>query len=293
MLGSSPIWTIKPPAGTPLDRKDPINAGLVRSYLFNEKGGLSTRDLAIDDAITATRINADTAYGVSKIGPVFYSGADGSAVRGLSSAAGLGITSSSVTVSFYGMIGSPNGFLSTIVNLASSGALFSSRAVNGDTGFTLGVQATGPFFIADGPGLALGTTGSISLSVLTPYSIVGVYTRDTTDATYGGAWNVYVNGVKDANSNNYLLAGSFSGTFSAGRSFVGSAFSASNQTSDSIIARATVWNRALSRSEILRLYKEPFAGCYSAQSMMFGISAGGAPTQSFVPMKRMIGMVQI
>ena len=106
---------------------------------------------------------------------------------------------------------------------ANGAAIFSTRDAGPDFSPALVITPSaggagsnlGVAFVAESNNMAVGAKGATTISTGTGtwYYVVGTFNNDGT-ATFGGQWNVYVNGAQDnAAANNFNLAGSFSGGF--------------------------------------------------------------------------------
>jgi hypothetical protein len=126
----------------------------------------------------------------------------------------IGATSVTVSAWMY-----TKGFTQATFGSGSDGAVvFGTRDADANVSPTLVISPVGgsqhAIFTCDSSGLAVGAEGATTISTGQWYYFVGTFSS-TGSGTYGGTWNVYVNGVQDNSStNNFDLAGSCSGTFS-------------------------------------------------------------------------------
>lgn len=141
---------------------------------------------------------------------------------------------------------------------ATGGIIFNTRDTGPELSPTLLVtdNAAGPqnlLFIIDSNALAVGVRGATTINPNQWYFLCGVFTF-TGVGTFGGTWDVYVNGVKDDTTpNNFTLAGTASFPFTGTTWHIGNAPSWTERFNGKM-DDLRIYTRALSSNEIVQLY---------------------------------------
>lgn len=249
-----PGYRVKPPAAATLNRADPLARGLVRAWLFDDRGGVPGswrfRDAIVGDVLTYNRPDSDTFWRSGPAGPAFKAGATGGSGSSFSADGmgswGAGALSSSFTILTRQMPTGGNPFLTQTLSVARSG---------GSAGWVLTTGGSSVQFYADADGILKGATGSATVSSGTWYTFGGTYARDLAVSNYAGIWRAYLDGRKLGENNN-ALGGDFGGTFTNNPLFVGSGTDLN--TPDRVIDYVFAWNRALSEREVSLFTADPF-----------------------------------
>lgn len=250
-------WSEKPPPGAQVNFGHPLANRINRVWLLNLGGSLNDYDLVRRDRVTHTRVAADTKYQTGRYGKEFQSGATGSGNGdGMNSTMTSGLGADSVSVYARFKINATNGTLESTAP-GGGGTLYACRVASTDVSPTLGYYSKG-FFGADTSGVFVGAETSTTLSAGIYYDLCGTFSRDASVATFGGLWKTYLNGKFDGTANNKNVAGTFGGTFSNVQSTLGNNQQWLN-SAHMFMVFVYVWKRALSPSEVLSVYTNPYA----------------------------------
>lgn len=226
----------KPPTGARLDASDPINAGLVGCWLMDERGGQRVRDLRGVNHATGTGGPAWDQLGLKfTSGPKYLNCGNNASVQ---------ITGKiSISCWFWAY------------SFAAYGGIVVKGYDGSHTGFQLNFQndvntgSAQAIIFASYDGAAHGTyyptTGNISLGRW--YHLVG--TQDSV------TWRLWINGVNVASTADAFGPASTTKSLLIGASDFGSLF-----PFDGYVENVRLYNRALSRQEIQKLYVQPWAG---------------------------------
>lgn len=233
-----PWGSVKPPPGSVLDYGDPINIGLAGFWLLNDAGNIfDITNRAPGTATVITRANGKFGDACSFNGTT--------SIVNLGTPATLNNIYSNFTISAWVYPRTAGGSL--------AGRLF-EKFVAG-AGVSLQYSAT-VLNVTIGKAAVNATT--IASTVL-PFNVWTLLTITYTSGT-GGA-RIYQNGIEDAYTTRVDGSGA-QGDDSAALASIGNN-SAASRTWDGIVDNLRIYKRALSLTEILRLYGEPFAGVVS------------------------------
>jgi len=235
-------WPQKPPLGVPVNWGDPLAQGLVGCWLMNEGGGTIVNDLS-GNGNTGTLV-ADTHTVAGKFGPALsFDGTDDYVTIPSINYAGV----SQLTVSFWVKF---NAAPTATIYMLQQGNSANNRVFNflvldgGRTHFTLWNSS------------AASETGRYDSIITTTnwYHIVGTYD--------GANVRVYVNGILGTYRQG-ALTGTLEDAVSGGldQFILGGSLSLAGVLSSDFagqIDNVSIYNRALSASEIAQLYMTPF-----------------------------------
>jgi hypothetical protein len=243
------IWQpklIKPPLGTTLNKSDPINKGLLGRWLFNEGVGTTAHNLIFggnNGTIAAT-------WGSGKFG---------------SCLTGTGTQDYGLPRYVYG--------LSQIT--AAAWMYIPANSVSGNV-----------YFNCSGPGydvfqLYTNTTEDVGFNVYDAATHT-IRTAKWTDGFLNRPGWHFVCGTMDGVNIKIYVDGVLRGTTAWPGGLIDSPsqgypdiYMQSYGTATEIIDMPTLWNRALSESEVQRLYRNPMAGLGRPLIELFSVSAGG------------------
>ncbi len=129
---------------------------------------------------------------------------------------------------------------------------FAISPISGGAGTQNGIT-----FACDSSALGVGAKGATDIPLNTWVHVVGTFAYSGT-GTYGGTWNVYLNGAKDnAAANNFNLAGTCGGSFGGSPWRIGNASqwpTPDTEFTNATIDEVRVYNRELTAGEAKQLY---------------------------------------
>jgi hypothetical protein len=270
----------KPPQGATLNRGDPLSRGLVRAWLFDAVGGAAGawtfKDRIARESAVYPRNAADTFWRAGVHGRAFMAGATGgSGWNTLGTLGTWGCRTEITVLGFYMKTGgNPN--LESMPGVSGSAIVGNSNS--GTNSLPVLYTGTGQAaFVVDGPGLGLGARVTPTISSNKWYGLLGSYRKDSSIGTYGGRFRVYLHdgGPVTTAENNYVIGGSFGGTFTdAGLK----PFSAGGAAADKVCDCLLVWNRELTPAEARAALADPFRMFrrrYIPVPMFVAAAAGG------------------
>ena len=253
---SRPWGNVKPPAGSVVDWNDPINQGLNNCWLFNEPGGLQAKDIAKQNHGVLTG-------GVTRSVGVFGNTLKFDGVNGYVSLPNAVATAAPFSISLWFKVDNVTTY-ETLVNINLTGA---------DNNYWV-LQTRGD--VAGDPlEWQINDLGAGETAVRTSTSVTaGVWMHACCVEASSIDHRVYLNAGGAASSTtsrapagiNNTNIGVYRGTVFDGY-FNGS------------IDNVRIYNRAISLSEINRLYTEPFAGIVTPK-LRIGRSAGAPATNT-------------
>lgn len=254
---------IKPPPGAVLDWGDPINKGLVGCWLMNEGAGTKVFD-----------ISGKNNHGTLTNGPTWTAGKFG---QGLNFDGVNDYTAIADSGSLHQSVGSVSYWVNAT---ALSGSLNRSYGkatggwANGQGSLIMGFRNSSGWkteLVYPNGGTPTSLYGSTAIVAGSWYHVVGTYD--------GTTYKIYLNGSLDgsvAKAGNAFLASSgelcIGGDGSTGVCATGNVFNGK-------IDEVRIYNRALSETELRRLYTEPFAGILMPRRKVLYVA--GADATSF------------
>lgn len=155
---------------------------------------------------------------------------------------------------------------------ASGSALLGNTNASNDALPVLYTTAAAVAFVADAPGVGVGAKYDTTISSGVWYTVGGTYRRDTSIATYGGTWTVYLDGILRG-SNNYVIGGTFGGTFGDVSPQI---FSHNTNAADKRCDYLYVWSRAITPQEVAWVTDQPFDMFVPRRAWSFGADVAAA-----------------
>ena len=280
----------KPSPGVPVRWSHPLAVGLLRAWTFGEprgrdSGGWEFYDRTpAQDRLTYTRNNADTLYTDGPAGPLFQCGADGGVAtfESRDTLDRMGWDGRSVSVvGRYQKFGS-NPSLESIPLSGSGGSLLAwtrTSTSSSDDGILLGTSTGSVYWCVDGSGKFVGAKYDTTISSGPWYTVGGSFAWNPSVGTYGGTWEVYLDGQRRA-ANNYPGAGSFSGTFVTTPTLRVQR----DGTSDKRLDYLYIWGRDLSPAEHAWLHDDPFDMFAPRRLSFVGTAPPPPATNNYVPL---------
>lgn len=250
----------KPPLGTQIDWSDPINRGLVGYWLMNEGAGTRVNDLS------------GNSHAGTITGAVWTAREFGSCLRYDGTGDYVNIPNSSSFT--FGDSGTDRPFsvvvLCNMDNITKSQALLSKYGGTGTREWLLQTSSstlrfaccdTGNHYIGRQFTLGAGDQGQW-------LSCIAVYDGSKTN----NGVQIWINGLRRDTANN--ASGVYDGMAASANPVQIGAFLSTAYNFNGLIGSASIYNRALTPSEIARLYREPFAG-FQRERPELCVSAGG------------------
>lgn len=237
------LWGgVKPPAGSPLDLGDPINSGLLCCYLMNENAGLFVRDIASEIDL---QINAATDF-------TWQAGKHGPAV-GRGSASGWMVSSKTPAVTG---------------GQVTCGGWINYTQTTGEWVISQGVVNTNWQLFLDSGLVYYRVANLLPLTFTAPPINTWQHVMAVQNGTTA---TIYINGIAKASGTVTALPGTAAvmrvGAFSS---------ATASYNFHGKLSGIRAWRRALSPTEILRLYNEPFAGVMAPSRRIRSAAAGSA-----------------
>ena len=262
---SNPWGKTKPPVGSQVDWGDPINSQLFLCYLLGEGAGLLTRDIANN----SVGVGAEGNFSPGTFGSAWVQPTSGSPCITGPSNVQLQLPTRAVTLAAHIIIGK-QGAEQGILKLSENSGGYNMLYLDGNSPPKVGFVIT----TGGSPTNVVSTGGYAIGGVL---MVVGVYN--------GSNMTLYVNGVSNASA---AKTGSI--TYNTQPIRIGS--EEGRYYFGGIINYAYSWRRALTASEVAKLYSAPFAGILaSRRRIISGTAAAGGFKGYWVPRKqRSIGL---
>lgn len=261
------IWTpklIKPPLGTPLNKSDPINRGLVGSWLMNEKAGSTVLDSS-DNRNHGTLTNSPV-WSAGKYGPSILFNPTNTQFINIGDKKSLdGMLQLSFGATFRLNAEVANG---TYAIIGKFDGTYDSTST-----YQLDVQISSTRFWR-----------ALLWAYKTDNSAYYLISDYVNNAAFKGTWHTIVGVCNGVTGEIFVDGKSIKSSArvgeiqtSATNFCIGSRSNGGNYF-DGDISDGFVYRRALSSSEIQRLYRNPFCGYGRPMIELFSVSAGGGGT---------------